>query len=542
MGVCEDIGFALYGMKVEEERKKQEVVIRESEERFRIIFDSALDGILLADPENRRFHLGNRTMCRMLGCSPDEITRLGVDDIHPRDDLPRVIADFEAQARQEKTLSTDIPVKRKDGSVFYADVNTAPITLHGKTYMMGIFRDATERRRMQVSLAQADRLASVGMLAAGVAHEINNPLTYVLYNLDGLVRDLEAISHADTRGDRTVPGPAEIDSLLERAREAAGGAQRVRDIVKDLKTFSRVDEERVVPVYLSQVLETAINMAFNEIKYRAQLIKEYEPAPPVMANDGRLSQVFLNLLVNAAQAIDEGDSENNRIRVRTWSEGGEALAEVSDTGKGIAPANLARIFDPFYTTKPAGLGSGLGLPISNKIISDYGGRIEVQSEPGKGTRFMVHLPLQSGTEPRASTPAAEKKSGSTGPRGRVMVVDDEPILGRSMKRMLEKEHEVLVQTSGEQARETLERDREFDVILCDLMMPAVTGMDLYAWLHDNQPDLARRMVFLTGGAFTPRAREFLQRVPNARFEKPAEMKNLQEIVRNLVAGRRVARR
>jgi CheY-like chemotaxis protein len=331
---------------------------------------------------------------------------------------------------------------------------------------------------------------------------------------------------------------ARLEDLVEQAGEAVDGANRVRNIVKDLKTFARAEEERNVPVSLRQVIETAINMSFNEIKYRARLIKEYGKTPTIMANDGRLSQVFLNLLVNAAHAIDEGDVDNNRIRVRTWTENDQVLAEVRDTGRGIEPKNLGRLFDPFFTTKPAGVGSGLGLSICHKIITDHGGRIEVRSEPDRGTCFTVRLPVTTPEAEKSAGDAAAQQKRTVAVRGRILVVDDEPVVARATRRVLAREHEVVTATSGQEARDALEREGTFDAVVSDLMMPDITGMDLHAWLDERDPDLARRMVFLTGGAFTPGARRFLERVPNARFEKPVDSKNLLEVVRNLVIQHR----
>jgi CheY-like chemotaxis protein/anti-sigma regulatory factor (Ser/Thr protein kinase) len=280
-------------------------------------------------------------------------------------------------------------------------------------------------------------------------------------------------------------------------------------------------------------------MVYNQIRYRAKLIKEYGQVPPVMANRGRLAQVFLNLLVNAAHAIEEGDEQGNRIRVRTWSEEGEVLVEVSDTGRGIPPENMDRLFEPFFTTKTGGTGFGLGLSICQKIATDYGGRIEVQSTAGKGTTFTVHLPAATQEQVEAAVTVPPKMlAGDPRARGRVLVVDDEVMVGRAVKRVLGREHEVTVATSGEEAKRILEKDRDFDVLISDLLMPDVTGMDLHEWLQERNPKLGRRTVFMTGGAFTPRAREFLDRVPNTRLEKPVEPQNLLEIVRNLViAGR-----
>ncbi len=422
--------------------------------------------------------------------------------------------------------------------------------------------EIAERKKMQVSLARSDRMASIGLLAAGVAHEINNPLTYVLYSLESLAQDLpqlvdligryQRILEEEVGQDKVfaalgeVPplaSPDRLKDLVYQLTKAVEGAHRVRDIVRDLKTFSRVEQDKQAPVRLDQVIEGAANMSFNEFRYRARFVKEYGNVPPVLASDGRLSQVFLNLLVNAAHSIEEGDVEHNEIRVRTWTEGEEVLAEVRDTGEGIADEHLEHLFEPFFTTKEAGVGSGLGLSICENIVTSYGGKIDVESKLGQGTRFIVHLPMmtaqQSAPEEnkRIADPMAAKPEEPTR-RGRILVVDDEPTIALFIARYLSMEHEVVVASSGVEGQRILEEDTAFDLILCDLQMPNLSGMELYAWMEEKCPDVAARTVFMTGGAFTQRARNFLDQVPNQRLEKPFELKQLTELMQDRINSHR----
>jgi signal transduction histidine kinase len=386
-------------------------------------------------------------------------------------------------------------------------------------------RGRAERETMTSQLMQADRMASVGMLAAGVAHEINNPLAYAIGSLDFVQHQLKDLEQ------RIPDGPwSEVREALTEARE---GADRVKHVVRDLKTFSRADEERRTTIDLRPVLESSINMAFNEIKYRARLVKDYDRTPPVLANEARVGQVFLNLLINAAQAIPEGHAQQNEIRVVTRTDGlGRAVIEVRDTGSGIPAGVIARIFDPFFTTKPIGVGSGLGLSICRNIVSALGGEITVESEIGKGTVFRVVLPPAPPVDDDEAPPPAA--AVTQGRRGRVLIVDDEPGIGEVIRRVLRSEHDVIALTSAEEARALIARGDRFDVILCDLMMPGMTGMDLHAELGSLAPDQAERMVLLTGGAFTPRARQFLDALPNIRVEKPFDPKNLRALIRGLV--------
>jgi signal transduction histidine kinase len=388
-------------------------------------------------------------------------------------------------------------------------------------------KSRAERRRMQEQLLIADRMASIGTIAAGVAHEINNPLAAVVVNLDLLAKDLARL------GDDN--GIAEqMDAIFDELRDAREAADRLRHIARDLKVFSRfTDEERKGPVDVRRVIESSLRMAWPEIRHRARLVKEYGDVPPVEANEQRLGQVVLNLVVNAAQAIKEGNAEANVIRISTEVDplSGRVVVQVRDTGAGIPPETLPRIFDAFFTTKPVGVGTGLGLSICHKIITGLGGDIDVDSEVGKGTTFRVSLPAL--LDERAGAPLAVPASSSTR-RGRVLIIDDELVLARALGRAIEREHDVAIESSGETALRQIVAGSRFDLILCDLMMPQMTGMELYDHLVREVPEQAARMVFLTGGAFTPSARKFLDDVSNQRIEKPFDSQQVLAIVNERV--------
>jgi methyl-accepting chemotaxis protein len=254
----------------------------------------------------------------------------------------------------------------------------------------------------QEQLVLADRRITVGRLAAGVAHEINNPLAWLTGNLQFIAEELATLREAiAARDDAAAAGI--LEELDLAVRETQEGGRRVAVIVRGLKTFARDDDDRRAPLSLDAALEAAIGMAMHEIKHRARLVRAFEDAPRVVGNEVRLSQVFLNLLMNAAQALPDDGCDAHEIRVSLAVEpGGDAVVEVKDTGSGIAPENLPRIFEPFFTTKPVGVGSGLGLSISRNIVQSHGGDITVASAPGLGTTFRVVLP----TEIRARAAAA----------------------------------------------------------------------------------------------------------------------------------------
>jgi signal transduction histidine kinase len=381
-----------------------------------------------------------------------------------------------------------------------------------------------ERRQMQEQLMISDRMASVGTLAAGVAHEINNPLAALVTNLDLLGRDLAALDEEHGLGERLHDLRAELDD----ARESA---QRMRHIVRDLKVFSRSsDDEHTSAIDVHRVLESTLRMAHNEIRHRARVLRDYHRVPLVEANEARLGQVFLNLVVNAAQAIREGNAEHNQIRISTRrSSSGLVAIEVRDTGSGIDPENVKRIFDAFFTTKPAGVGTGLGLSICHRLVRGLGGELEVSSELGKGSTFRVLLPAAAASE-EVAPPSASAASTAAGRRGRVLVVDDEPMIAAAIGRTLALDHDVVLASAASVALQRIDQGEEFDVILCDLMMPQMTGMELHGALMKLKPTQADRMVFLSGGAFTTAARDFLDDVPNQRLEKPFDARQLLALV------------
>ena len=513
--------------------------LTESEERFRGVFEGVTDGILLADQEGA-FVMANEAMCRMVGYSVEELLCRGVQDLHPVKELYWIRELFRKQLADEVSLAPDIPVVRKDGSVFFADVTATPITFDENDYLVGTFRDTTERNQLQASLAQSDRLASMGMLAAGVAHEINNPLTYVLFNLETLGEDLALIAASVKRGKSMIRGCPGVDikDVLERTEESLEGAYQIRDIVQALGTFSSVDGDELIEVDLHDAIEFAANMAHNELKYRAKLVKDYGDVPTILATEGQLSQVFLNLLMNASQAIDEGDVAHNEIRIRSWAEGHDIFVQVADTGKGIPAENLSRIMEPFFTTKDVGEGSGLGLTICHNIVRSFGGDIRAESEVGRGTRITLQFQALENQQHPDPTVGAEDGHARRDVRGRVLVVDDDENLRATLKRALSR-HEVVTASSGGEGQKILRDDDSFDVLICDIMMPEMSGMDLHEWLLERKNSLASRTVFMTGGLFTSRARDYLRAVDVPSLKKPLDMEELLELVARRITRSRM---
>jgi PAS domain S-box-containing protein len=503
--------------------------LRRSRASFRELIERLPDGVGVTQGE--RLVYANPALVSLIGISSaDELlggSRAELEGmfIHAES---RALLPRDAQVGTgAKAAPMEIRMLRKNGTPVFVELAHAPSVFDGQPCTVWLVRDLTERKQMEARLVRADRMASLGTLAAGIAHEINNPLAFTVANLGHL--------ETDVLPRLKLPG-GEQDDVRKLVADAQLGATRVRDIVRQLKMFSRADEQaRPEPVDVNRVLESAISMASNEIKHRARLVRDFTEQLMAEAHEGRLGQVMVNLLVNAAQAIPEGNVERNEIRVLTRPHAEGLAIEVRDTGSGIAAENLERLFEPFFTTKPVGVGTGLGLPICQDIVTSFGGRMEVESEVGKGSTFRVILRATT-TAVRPSEPPKEAVVSTASRRGRILVVDDEPMIGMAIRRTLQREHEVVALTSAREAQARLTSGEPFDLILCDLMMPEMSGMELHQAVANHSPGLAGRMVFLTGGAFTANARAFLSHVPNHRVEKPFSTQELRGLVQSLLAA------
>lgn len=423
------------------ERRKAEEALRESEVRYRTLFESAAEGILVADIETKRFRYANPAICRMLDYNEEELKRKGVDDIHPKDALEHVISEFEAQARGEKTLAPNIPCLRKDGTIIYADINTTKALIDGRECNIGFFSDITERknaeeelkkyrehleemieertaelkrineqlqreiterkkaeealkkaykelRESQLQLIQAEKLAVVGQLAAGVAHEINNPLSVISGEAEMLLKDKD--KDKDTK---------------DASKNIIEQAERVKIITERLLEFSQKKEFKLEPLDINNAVEKSIFLLGYQVKKEViEIIKELEPnLPKVLGDNEQVQEVFLNILLNATQAMEEGGRLTIRTRVEEITKYGRrktdilklgqraVVIEFEDTGKGMDEGTLMKVFTPFFTTKEK--HTGLGLYICRGIIENHKGIIETQSKLGEGSTFTIKLPV-----------------------------------------------------------------------------------------------------------------------------------------------------
>jgi PAS domain S-box-containing protein len=495
-----------------------------AEARLRVIFEHTGVGIAECTPEGR-FLFVNGTLCHILGYCEDELYRMTFLDVTHPDDRARN-ADIQRSALSSGGSSYGLEKRyvHKAGRVVWAQVSVNAVrdVSGAVNRFVAIIRDITESRQMQEQLALADRLASLGGLAAGVAHEINNPLAALMGSLELLLHAGPGPGAGTDEGHRT--------EALEIMREASG---RIREIARDLLVFARAESDVIGPVDVAEVLESSLRLAANQLRHRARIVRRYNRVPPVAANGSRLGQVFLNLLVNAAQAIDEGHADRNDVTITVERCGDDRVAiEVADTGEGMPPNRLERLFQPFSTTKAQGHGLGLGLAICHRIVTQYGGTICARSIEGQGTTFRIELPVQR----QAESPAPSRQAPRPTAVGlRALIVDDDALVRGVIQRLLEMGMGVHADVAGS-ASEALSHIRSgarYDAILCDLMMPMMSGSEFFVNLQALNREQSERVIFTTGGAFTPSAAAFLESQSQPVVEKPIDLAALKRAFASL---------
>jgi PAS domain S-box-containing protein len=510
--------------RIEEALRQAEGRGEESEQRFKAIFDNATDGILLASGEKRKFDAGNAMICRMLGYTPEEIVNLGVDDIHTEEDLPFVREQFDKQMRGEITLATDIPMKRKDGSVFFADVNAAPIQLHGKTYLMGIFRDVTDRKKVEEGLRQASRAKDEFL--ANMGHELRTPLNGII-GMTSLLQDTE-MTLQQRQYVRTVSRSARalltiINDLLDSS-SIETGRMSIEPAPFDLK--SAVDD--VIQVLTTRALEKGL-----------ELTALYSPDAPrrVVGDAGRIRQVLTNLVDNAIKFTDEG-----RVVVTVECVGkptklsddhARLRLSVEDTGMGIPEGGLERIFDKFtqVDATPARRhgGTGLGLAISKQLVELMGGNLGVNSRPGEGSNFwfILSLPMQAD----AAALEGEMEAISS----RVLVVEDNDVNQEVAATILRKLGCVVeVAGNGKQAVKMAEIT-SYDLIFMDCQMPGMDGFEATAEIrrYEEASGHHTKIVAMTAHTTDEDRDRCLTSGMDDYIGKPATYEDFQKVLQRL---------
>jgi len=538
-----DVATRLMGMAIErarretllhEQRARLIAAARDDENRrmLRAIIDSIADGIV-ATESTGTIIARNRAAADLWRITDedagDSAALLRAASRQARDP-EALVARFEAQNRD--ATGGDEVVELMDGRVL--EVSVHPLRRSAGSEADGriwVFRDVTERKRFDAQLQFSDRMASVGRLAAGVAHEINNPMTHVICSIE-LARG--QLTPRDGVGTAAM---LEADQLLGAA---FGSALRVARIVADLQRISRHDDDHLAPMRVEDALEAAIAIAMSRIRGKCRLVRRYAAVPDIVANEGRLTQVFLNLLVNAAQVLEKSDGEGEITVVIALDDVGSVVVEIRDNGPGMGPDVLAHAFEPFYTTKPIGSGTGLGLSICYALVTALGGRIHLASTVGAGTTVRVELPTGEPAANRAAAVAEAPPSTPTMPytRLRLLVIDDEQTILDVVAACFGLDADVTAVSEPHRALALLLESGScpFDVILCDLLMPRMSGADLVERVRHERPGLESRFIFMTGGVLSGTMQDFLDHCPNRVISKPFTIADLTRICREYARG------
>jgi PAS domain S-box-containing protein len=516
----------LQGWLVDSLQQAQDQALSASHQSFRTLIEHAPEGIVVLRAEGPPVYV-NPALSEMLGYPLEEARQTLPGQVMSADEAKRFA---QIRAKLGQTAHLDISYEstrtRKDGSKIDVEVRHFFSSFKGDPALYVRIRDITERNQLQAKMMRMDRMIAVGTLAAGVGHEINNPLAFVSANATLLLTE-----HQGGAFDSWEPpkkSSLDHDELQEILEDITEGSERIRHIVSDLRSFAQVEQGDKEPgsVDLAKLLDSAIKMAHHEIKHRARLVTEIDDVPPVLGDNANLGQVFLNLVINAAHAIPSGDRDNHRICVRAEHvREGRVCVTISDTGSGIPEDVQPRIFDPFFTTKSDENGMGLGLYITQGIVQDSGGEITFESTPGDGTTFRVCLPTstQKPSDLSGPLPATTSRTHSAS----VLVIDDEPKIVRTLKRALVG-FDVTTQNSARAALEQLRQGEDFDLILCDLLMPQMSGMEFFTHLQEEFEQMTARVVFMTGGTFTQNSRAFVESSGRPVVQKPFDLHKLRE--------------
>ena len=540
-------------------------------DRCRALIQAADDAIIVADCRTYQCLEANPAACELFGYSLEELREKTVGGLAGLGDseFSRVATEIR---ESDRAHHANIVCACKDGSTFWCELRAKVFESDAGKCVLFTMRDVSlwvereERlarayeslKEAQAKLLHSGKLAAIGQIAGGVAHEVNNPATFILTNLR-VLRDHVGVFRAsfsklrrlverpDAAPEDTcaalseMVGDGAMDALLREASEMVddnlAGIERIASIVADLRTFSRIEQDDVRKVSINDLVDVACNLSYADIRHRARLIKELRRLPKVSAEPGKLAQVLTTLLVNAAHSIEEGAANENEIRVSTDLVDGFVVVSVQDTGAPIADAVRARLFQPFYASSGRDYGSGIGLSLCAEIVRLHGGTIELTAAPPRGNRFELRLPAVVAAAPEPPAREPPRASVTPGRRGRVLVIDDDIAVLRAYRRMLAPRHDVVLATGGANGLSALAEDDDFDVILCDVMMPEMDGPMVYEALMQRFPELARRVVFCSGGAFTPRAKEFLGSVDNAFLSKPIDVDALESLVQVACARR-----
>jgi PAS domain S-box-containing protein len=514
------------------DRKNADAALRESRDQLHVVFNSTKDGILVADVETKTFVTCNKAICEMLGYTIEEITKLKIDDIHPAKDLPQVVNQFEKQANVEIDLAADIPVLRKNGTVFFVDISTSLVTVSGKECMIGIFRDVTARREIEGKARHTQKLEALGTLAGGIAHDFNNILAAILGYSELAIIEL--------------PPNSKIHNMLT---EVIWAVKRATELIKQILVFSRHSTSDFSPLRIQSGVKEVLQLLRATLPTTIEIKQEIDNnCGNVMADATQIHQVLMNLCTNAFHAMEETGGTldvrlqeiyltNNEESVLHGLPPGKYLKlEVSDNGPGIEEAIINHIFDPYFTTKPQGKGSGLGLAVVYGIVKDHGGTIKVENKIGYGATFSVILPVNDNID---NKPALDGDNQSQPPVGneRILFVDDEESIAVLGQKILERlGYTVRYETDSKVALEAFRGNpQDYDLVITDQTMPNLPGSELSKELMKIRPDIP--IILCTGYSSMISEHKARDLGIRAFVMKPADNLKLAQTIRKILDTR-----
>jgi PAS domain S-box-containing protein len=523
----EIIGFRGVSHDVTERLQMMEA-LRQSEERYRTMLDEMEEAYYEVDLAGN-FTFFSDALCRQLGYTREEIMGMSYKIYIPRENAKKVFEAYNRVYRTGEPLKSFASAQiKKDGTLVFTEDSIFPIRDEkGEVIAFrGISRDVTERRRAEEERRQleqkaqfASRLASVGELASGVAHEINNPLTAVIGYAHLLLERKDV--------------PEDIRRDVEVINE---GAQRVAGIIKKLLVFARQTKPERTYVDINEIINTTLELrAYSLQGNNVKVVLQFDPDLPLtVADPGQLQQVFLNLIINAETEVKLAHG-GGKLAIKTEQIDDNIRVSFKDNGLGIAKENLERIFNPFFTTRRVGQGTGLGLSVCHGIVTEHKGRIWAESNLGKGATFILELPIVAEDKQlELPEPIVQEAKNVTG--AKILVVDDDEVIRQFVSQMLINEgHEVESVDGAERALEEI-KVKEYQVIMLDIKMPGMSGIELYRHFQKISPSLAERVVFITGDVMGPSTMAFLSKTKVPYIIKPFDAKQLKAEVNRVLAG------
>ncbi|HEY6881284.1 MAG TPA: ATP-binding protein [Polyangiales bacterium] len=508
--------------------------LEDLEHQFQALVECTADAVFITDFDSAQFIRVNARACELFGYCADELRGMTGRQLHPVEDMAVVDGISRDLIRDDSVTRHAVRLRRKDGSSFWGELRSSVYRAGDRKLYVTFVRDVSGNllREMELNAAyqslketeaqliRSSRLAAIGQLAAGVAHEVNNPAASALLNLEVLEQDVSALARdADLAEHHAMPELL-FDSVRrvtreaeEAVRDSSEAVRRIASVVKSLRGFVQISENEIQRVNINEAITAAVRLVQHQVRQRAVVRTQLRASREVTADRGKLIQVFINLLLNASQAIEAGGGST--ITVLTLDAVDGVIARVEDDGPGVPKDAAPHIFEPFFTTKAADQGTGLGLSLCADIVHRHRGRLELRERSGRGATFEVYLPLHTGLEVPVPSESAPPPA-----RARILIVDDDATLVRAYRRWLGRKHEVIVAYDGEEALQLLDQDQEFDIILCDLMMPRFDGVSLYEAVLAGKPHLLPRMVFSSGGPTSPRYQEFAKNPNITFFDKP----------------------